>query len=229
MSLSLSRKPRRDRSEETLLAIADSSTLPKLRLSTPHQSDLNPARISNLAPRCPSATSPCPRARPATRPCATSTRPRSGPLGYTIFKERDGHFCGLQNHRGSPDFWLHCGGEDFAPLDPALSADENREARGRAAQVAFGVGGRRLVDEWYRNAVKAGGIPNGELESGSSTPRGTMPRLCWTRWGIMSRLSPTINPWWLQLMQNAPRVMGVFLGALAAQLAWGYAKRAGWV
>lgn len=73
------------------------------------------------------------------------------PLGYKIYMEKEGHFCGFHTHVG-PDFWLHCGGEDFPPVHPALSADENLKTRGRT-HVAFSVSSRRQVDEWYRNAV----------------------------------------------------------------------------
>jgi hypothetical protein len=81
------------------------------------------------------------------------------PLGYTIFKEETNHFLGLQcNH--NPDFWLHGSGgcdDDTPPLvvDEGLTADENRKRLGGGgrAHVAFEVGSRAAVEEWFRGAV----------------------------------------------------------------------------
>lgn len=73
------------------------------------------------------------------------------PLGYTVFLEKEGHVCGFQAYAG-PDFWLHCGGEDFAPVSPDLPPDESLKARGRT-HVAFNAASRGQVDEWYRDAV----------------------------------------------------------------------------
>lgn len=72
------------------------------------------------------------------------------PLGYTVFMQEDGKFCGLQiNH--NPDFWLHCGGEDFTKLDPSVAGiDEGRRGR---THVAFSASSRKQVDEWYRHAM----------------------------------------------------------------------------
>jgi hypothetical protein len=78
------------------------------------------------------------------------------PLGYTIYQEQDKLYCGWRTHMG-PDFWLHCGGDDtdFATVDSALSAEENRKKlfRDGRTHVAFNVGSRRQVEEWFRNAV----------------------------------------------------------------------------
>ena len=74
------------------------------------------------------------------------------PIGYGVYMEKDGNFCGMGPKRGSPDFWLHCGGEDFAKVDATASPDDNLKHRGRT-HVAFNVSSRRQVDEWYRTAV----------------------------------------------------------------------------
>lgn len=80
-----------------------------------------------------------------------------GPLGYTPFKEHEGVFCGLRARNMSPDFWLHCGGDDseskLTRADPTLSADENRKVLGHRTHVAFGVCSRREVESWYRAAM----------------------------------------------------------------------------
>lgn len=79
------------------------------------------------------------------------------PLGYRVFKEQDGRFCGMHAPAAcaGPDFWLHCGGSDalLAPADPSLSADENRKVLGARTHVAFRAGSRRAVDDWFRTAV----------------------------------------------------------------------------
>jgi hypothetical protein len=83
------------------------------------------------------------------------------PLGYTIFKEETNNFLGLQcNH--NPDFWLHgssgggCDdGKESLVVDGGLTADENRKRLGGGgrAHVAFEVGSRAVVEEWFRGAV----------------------------------------------------------------------------
>jgi hypothetical protein len=87
------------------------------------------------------------------------------PLGYTIFKKETNSFLGLQcNH--NPDFWLHgsSGGCDDGKVSPpsplvgvdgGLTADENRKRLGGGgrAHVAFEVGSRAAVEEWFRGAV----------------------------------------------------------------------------
>ncbi len=74
------------------------------------------------------------------------------PLGFSIYKESSNCFLGLQAPRAGPDFWLHCGGEDFPLLDPSLPAEENLKGRGRT-HVAFDAGSNAKVDEWYKAAV----------------------------------------------------------------------------
>jgi len=61
------------------------------------------------------------------------------------------------NSTGNPDFWLHCGGTDI----PRITA-ETKDQRAAHAHVAFNANTRAEVDDWYKLAVKAGGIPNGE-------------------------------------------------------------------
>ena len=82
------------------------------------------------------------------------------PLGYTIFKEETNNFLGLQcNH--NPDFWLHgCDDGKGGPppplvVDGGLTAVENRKKLGGGgrAHVAFEVGSRGVVEEWFRGAV----------------------------------------------------------------------------
>ncbi len=63
------------------------------------------------------------------------------PLGYRVYLEQAGQFVGLGGAAG-PDFWLHRGDDEVEPA----------RAGGRA-HVAFAVGGRSQVDQWYRNAV----------------------------------------------------------------------------
>ncbi len=64
-----------------------------------------------------------------------------GPIGYTVFKEQDNVYCGLQAPTGSPDFWLHFSG--------ATAAEKVQHG----AHVAFGVKSRKQVDEWFERAV----------------------------------------------------------------------------
>ncbi|KXX76599.1 hypothetical protein MMYC01_208439 [Madurella mycetomatis] len=146
------------------------------------------------------------------------------PLGYTVFLEEEGHVCGFHAHM-VPDFWLHCGGEDFAPVNPGLSADENLKARGRT-HVAFNVASRGQVEEWYRNAVKAGGIPNGEPGE-RSYAKGYYAAF------VLDPLGNNIEavyykPYWLQVASSMPTVLSMLFGAVVSHLVWGYAKRTGW-
>ncbi len=71
------------------------------------------------------------------------------PLGYKVFKEQDAVYCGLQSPTGSPDIWLHCGGQDVS-LDPSATTEEKHRGK---VHVAFSATSRKQVDEWYRNAV----------------------------------------------------------------------------
>jgi hypothetical protein len=83
------------------------------------------------------------------------------PLGYSVFKEEPNNFLGLQcNH--NPDFWLHGSGDgdddkDGPPppvVHGGLTADENRKRLGGGrVHVAFEVGSRGAVEEWFRGAV----------------------------------------------------------------------------
>lgn len=70
-----------------------------------------------------------------------------GPLGYGIYLEKEGEFLGMAPKRGGPDFWLHCGGEDFPKFDG------NVEKRGGRMHVAFDASSRKAVDEWYKHAM----------------------------------------------------------------------------
>lgn len=82
------------------------------------------------------------------------------PLGYSVFKEQDGLFCGWKTKTGGIDFWLHAGpcGEDgvveeVQMVDPALTAEENKKRLGARTHLAFEVGGRAEVEGWWREAV----------------------------------------------------------------------------
>jgi hypothetical protein len=81
------------------------------------------------------------------------------PIGYTVFMEKEGNVCGLHTMMGGPDFWLHCGGEDFPkvvnPASASLAAGEQVEKKkvGGRTHVGFNVSSRKQVDEWYRNAL----------------------------------------------------------------------------
>jgi hypothetical protein len=74
------------------------------------------------------------------------------PLGYTVYLEGEGQYCGFRAPMGGPDFWLHCGGQDFVPVDTTLTADQNLATHGRT-HVAFDVASRKQVDEWFHNAL----------------------------------------------------------------------------
>lgn len=63
------------------------------------------------------------------------------PLGYTIFKEHPG-VVGLKSG-GRPDFWLAGDGA------------------GKPMHVAFAAPERKIVDDFYAAALKAGGKDNG--------------------------------------------------------------------
>ncbi|KAL2136959.1 hypothetical protein VTI74DRAFT_11141 [Chaetomium olivicolor] len=149
------------------------------------------------------------------------------PLGYKVFEEKDGVYLGLMHTHMNPDFWLHCGGDDLVEVDPRLTADENRKVLGARTHVAFNVASKRIVDEWYRNALKAGGIPNGEPGERPEYVKGYYAAF------VLDPLGNNIevvcfNPWWLKAMKAVPSVLTMLAGAVAAQVAMGYAKRAGW-
>jgi len=74
------------------------------------------------------------------------------PFGYHVLTEHEGGFCGFQSRHRGPDFWLHRGEEEFPPIDRNATADEITKGRGRT-HLGFELGSRRLVDEWYRNAL----------------------------------------------------------------------------
>ncbi|KAK4104447.1 hypothetical protein N658DRAFT_513334 [Parathielavia hyrcaniae] len=162
------------------------------------------------------------------------------PLGYTLFEEKEGCYLGLQTNY-NPDFWLHCGGggsgdgdgDDMLLVDPSLTADENRKrlgVRGNTgrAHVAFNVASRRMVDVWYRNAVKSGGIPNGEPGERPQYVKGYYAAF------VLDPLGNNVEavyfcPWWMQAMKAVPGVLTVLFGVVAGHVATGYAKSAGWM
>jgi catechol 2,3-dioxygenase-like lactoylglutathione lyase family enzyme len=69
------------------------------------------------------------------------------PLGYEIFMEKPGQTVGFGPKRGAPDFWLHCGGDEFQPFDGDV------EKRGGKTHIAFDVGTVAKVHEWYEAAL----------------------------------------------------------------------------
>ena len=69
------------------------------------------------------------------------------PLGYGIYFEKESEWLGMAPKNGGPDFWLHCGGDDFAKFDG------NLEKRGGKTHIAFDASSRKAVDEWYKTAV----------------------------------------------------------------------------
>ncbi|KAK4183529.1 Glyoxalase/Bleomycin resistance protein/Dihydroxybiphenyl dioxygenase [Podospora australis] len=147
------------------------------------------------------------------------------PIGYKIYKEHDAHFCGMQPALAGPDFWLHCGGEDFVPVDPELSAEENLRTCGRV-HVAFDASSRRQVDEWYQNAIKAGGVPNGPPGE-RSYAKGYYAAF------VLDPLGNNIevvhfNPWWLRALKGAPGFVGIAIGTVVSQVLLGYAKKSVW-
>ncbi|KAL1844195.1 hypothetical protein VTJ49DRAFT_3851 [Mycothermus thermophilus] len=154
------------------------------------------------------------------------------PLGYTPFKEQSGVFLGLQRNY-QPSFWLHCccGGQqddDEQLMDPKLSVEENRKRlKGRKTHVAFEVSSRRLVDEWFKTAVDAGGIPNGEPGERPQYAKGYYAAF------VLDPLGNNVevlcfNPLCMQLLKAVPTVVTVLFGAVAGHYALGYAKAMGW-
>ncbi|KAJ9144712.1 hypothetical protein NKR23_g5815 [Pleurostoma richardsiae] len=77
------------------------------------------------------------------------------PLGYTVYKEHAPDYCGLMTRKGA-DFWLHGGNKDIS-----LADSSDLDSRESNFHVAFNADSRKVVDEWYETAIKAGGIPNG--------------------------------------------------------------------
>ncbi|KAK0629488.1 hypothetical protein B0T17DRAFT_187787 [Bombardia bombarda] len=83
------------------------------------------------------------------------------PIGYTIYYENEA-MIGFKNPVTSADFWLHQGGEDIAKLDTSSEAAALKHVKTLSrAHVAFNVGSPSEVDQWYENAIKAGGVSNG--------------------------------------------------------------------
>lgn len=68
------------------------------------------------------------------------------PLGYKVYFENVPKITGLVGPSRVPDFWLHPGPDDIAKVTTA-------EKRGSKTHVAFRASSRKVVDEWYRNAL----------------------------------------------------------------------------
>jgi hypothetical protein len=60
------------------------------------------------------------------------------PLGYVIYKEDPPNWCGMGPPNCGPDMWLHGGAKDSVPGN---------------LHIAFQANSRRVVDEWYKNAM----------------------------------------------------------------------------
>ncbi|KAK3996572.1 Glyoxalase/Bleomycin resistance protein/Dihydroxybiphenyl dioxygenase [Cladorrhinum sp. PSN332] len=140
------------------------------------------------------------------------------PLGYKVYMEQVDCFLGLQAPRAGPDIWLHCGGGDFPRLDPCLSAQENLEGKSRV-HLAIDVGSRKKVDEWYRAALKAGGICNG-APGERSYANGYYAAF------VLDPLGNNIeavhfNPLWLQLLKVAPGVLVGVVGVIFGRFVLG--------
>jgi catechol 2,3-dioxygenase-like lactoylglutathione lyase family enzyme len=69
------------------------------------------------------------------------------PLGYGIYFENAPTFLGMGPKNGNPDFWLHCGDEEFEAFGGDL------EKRGGKTHVAFVANSRKAVNEWHALAV----------------------------------------------------------------------------
>lgn len=69
------------------------------------------------------------------------------PLGYAVYKEDPPKWCGMGPKYGGPDLWLHCGGDDLKPFAGDV------EKRSGGVHLAFEVGSKKAVDEFYRNAL----------------------------------------------------------------------------
>ncbi|KAK3365545.1 Glyoxalase/Bleomycin resistance protein/Dihydroxybiphenyl dioxygenase [Lasiosphaeria ovina] len=141
-------------------------------------------------------------------------------IGYKVYMEKEGNFCGLQGYMGGPDFWLHCGGEDFA----AGTATGKRGAG--LAHVAFTVGSRKQVDQWYQSALKAGGTPNGEPGE-RDYAKGYYAAY------VLDPLGNNIeavyfNPWWMSVLNGAPKVFNLFVGVLVGNVVFMYGRKSGW-
>jgi len=137
------------------------------------------------------------------------------PLGYKIYLEKDSHFLGLGAMAG-PDFWLHCGGEDF----PRITASEKPKGK---THVAFAVGSKKKVDDWYRNAVKAGGISNGK-------PGVREYSKDYYAAYVLDPLGNNIeavyfSPLWLKALKAAPWVVTSLVGGLAGWVATLYLSK----
>lgn len=87
------------------------------------------------------------------------------PLGYTIYMEKNDQdaggasFIGFKNACRDPNFWLHGGGSDnentAAQLVDAANyeTEELRKKQPVRSHVAFAAPSRKVVDEWYLNAL----------------------------------------------------------------------------
>lgn len=148
------------------------------------------------------------------------------PLGYRIYKEEDGQYCGLQPPRAGPDFWLHCGGEDFPRLEPGVAAEDQPKGQGRA-HVAFSAGSRNEVDNWYRNAIKAGAICNGKPGERAYT-KGYYAAYVLDPLGNNIEVVYWSGPWFFSVLNGLPTLLSLLFGAVAGNVALRYARETGW-
>ncbi|KAH8896494.1 hypothetical protein GQ53DRAFT_714196 [Thozetella sp. PMI_491] len=131
-----------------------------------------------------------------------------GPVGYKIFKEKEGIFCGLQAPMGAPDFWLHARDD---------AAGDKKSGR---THVAFGASSEKQVDEWYRNAVNAGGTPNGPPGERRNYVEGYYAAYVIDPMGNNVEVV-YFNPLWIQALKASPYIITGLLGATV-----GYAAHA---
>ncbi len=75
---------------------------------------------------------------------------------------------------------------------------------------------------------KAGGIPNGEPGERPEYSKGYYAAFVLDPMGNNIE-AVYFNPWWMQLIEAAPKVATVVFGAVAGHFALGYATAAGWV
>jgi catechol 2,3-dioxygenase-like lactoylglutathione lyase family enzyme len=127
------------------------------------------------------------------------------PLGYVVFKEEPPKYCGLGKRTAGPDLWLHCGGDDLKRFDG------NLEKRAAAPHIAFEMGSRRQVDEWYARALKAGGVSNGAPGERPEYVAGYYAAF------VIDPLGNNIEavywkPWWLKLILSTPYVAAGLVG-----------------
>lgn len=133
------------------------------------------------------------------------------PLKYQIYMKTDnGKTVGMSPKHGAPDFWLHCCAEKKAG-----------EGRG-VAHVAFVAPSKKVVQEFYDAALKAGAKDNGAPGERDYTKGYYAAYVLDLEGNNIECLY--YQPWWLTAMQTAPMAVGA---AAVGALAW-YGGKAGW-